>query len=76
METLCGWIIWMAAVGAVLNFVAAYLLIVLSPSRPRYQRPTDDLGLRRLAGDQSKIAGLVVLGGALQLAALILGEPC
>jgi hypothetical protein len=71
----------MGLAGAVLNLVAAIILLVLTPSRPRHLRPTDDaysvdLGLRRLVGDQSKIAALVVVGGVLQLGALILSETC
>jgi hypothetical protein len=72
VDTLCGLSFEMGLAGAVLNLVAAIILLVLTPSRPRYLRPTDDaysqdLGLRRLVGDQSKIAALVVVGGVLQL---------
>jgi hypothetical protein len=81
VDTLCGLIFEMGLAGAVLNLVGAIILLVLTPSRPRYLRPTDDAysvdaGLRRLVGDQSKIAALVVVGGVLQLGALILSETC
>jgi hypothetical protein len=57
--------------GTFSNLAAALILLLLSPSVPRYQKPgdsvyTQDRGLRRWAWDQSRIAALVVLGMALQ----------
>jgi hypothetical protein len=77
----CAWAFRIGVAGFLFNLAAAFLLLLLSPSRSRYQKPGDDVyaqdrGLRRWAGDQGKIAALVVLGVALQLASLILSNYC